>query len=71
MFAPTRIWRRWHRKVAVNQKRYAMTSALAASALPALVMSRGHRIQQIPEVPLVVSDDVGFITGLTNQVSGI
>ncbi|KAI6661215.1 Ribosomal protein L4/L1 family [Oopsacas minuta] len=58
MFAPTRIWRRWHRKVAVNQKRYAMTSALAASALPALVMARGHRIQQIPEVPLVVSDDV-------------
>ncbi|KAI3953380.1 hypothetical protein MKW92_035366 [Papaver armeniacum] len=32
MFAPTRIWRRWHRKVNVNEKRYAVVSALAASA---------------------------------------
>lgn len=58
MFAPTRIWRKWHRKVAVNQRRYAITSALAASALPSLVMSRGHRIDSIPEVPLVVSNEV-------------
>ncbi|KAD7478463.1 hypothetical protein E3N88_01599 [Mikania micrantha] len=32
MFAPTRIWRRWHRKINVNQKRYAVVSAIAASA---------------------------------------
>lgn len=41
MFAPTRIWRRWHRKVNVNQRRYAMVSAIAASSVPALVMSKG------------------------------
>jgi large subunit ribosomal protein L4e len=56
MFAPTKTWRRWHRKIAVNQKRYAVVSALAASALPALVMARGHRIEGVPEVPLVVED---------------
>ncbi len=56
MFAPTRTWRRWHRKVNRNQKRYAVTSALAASALPALVMARGHRVEQVAEVPLVVAD---------------
>jgi len=56
MFAPTKIWRKWHKKINVNQKRYAVASALAASALPALVMSRGHRIEQIPEVPLVVDN---------------
>lgn len=56
MFAPTKVWRRWHRKVNVNQKRYAVASALAASAVPALVMARGHRIEQVPEVPLVISD---------------
>lgn len=28
MFAPTKIWRRWHRKVNINQKRYAVASAL-------------------------------------------
>jgi len=57
MFAPTKTWRRWHRKVNINQKRYAVASALAASAVPALVMARGHRIEQIPEVPLVISNE--------------
>lgn len=41
MFAPTKTWRRWHRRVNTTQKRYAICSALAASALPALVMSKG------------------------------
>lgn len=56
MFAPTKTWRRWHRKINVNQRRYAITSAIAATGVPALVMSKGHRIEEIPEVPLVVSD---------------
>lgn len=42
MFAPTKTWRRWHRKVNVNQKRYAMVSAIAATGVPALVMSKGE-----------------------------
>jgi len=57
MFAPTKIWRRWHRKVNVSQKRFAVCSALAASALPALVLARGHRIESVPEIPLVVSNE--------------
>jgi large subunit ribosomal protein L4e len=57
MYAGTKTWRRWHRKVNVNQKRYAVASALAASALPALVMARGHKIDGVPEVPLVVADE--------------
>nr|SVE70492.1 EOG090X0822 [Daphnia similis]SVE71116.1 EOG090X0822 [Daphnia similis]SVE72375.1 EOG090X0822 [Daphnia similis] len=58
MFAPTKIWRRWHRKINVNQKRYALCSAIAASGIPALVMSKGHMINDVPEMPLVVSDKV-------------
>jgi large subunit ribosomal protein L4e len=54
MFAPTRIWRKWHRKINTNQKRYAVASALAASALPSLVLARGHKIAELPEVPLVI-----------------
>mmetsp|Transcript_6838 Transcript_6838/g.12960 ORF Transcript_6838/g.12960 Transcript_6838/m.12960 type:complete len:466 (+) Transcript_6838:26-1423(+) len=61
MFAPTRIWRKWHRKINQNQKRYAVASALAASALPSLVMARGHQIEEVPEIPLVV----------TNKMQGI
>ncbi|PPQ92571.1 hypothetical protein CVT25_007263 [Psilocybe cyanescens] len=54
MFAPTKTWRRWHVKVNQTQRRFAVVSALAASALPSLVLARGHRIEQIEEVPLVV-----------------
>jgi len=58
MFSPNKVWRKWHHSINVSQRRYAVTSALAASAIPALVMARGHRIETVPEVPLVVSDDV-------------
>lgn len=54
MYSPNRIWRKWHRHVNLNQRRYAIASALAASAIPALVMARGHRINTVPEMPLVV-----------------
>jgi len=56
MFCPTKTWRRWHRRVNVTEKRHAVVSALAASSLPPLVMARGHRIGEIAELPLVVSE---------------
>jgi len=56
MFAPTKTWRRWHRKINITEKRYALTSAIAASAIPALVMARGHRISNVAEIPLVVDN---------------
>merc|ERR1712058_148571 len=58
MFAPTKTWRRWHRKINVAQKRYAMCSAIAATGVPALAMAKGHVINGISEFPLVVSDKV-------------
>lgn len=61
MFAPTKVWRRWHRKINVQQRRYAMCSAIAATGVPALVMARGHRVDRVPELPLVISDDVESI----------
>jgi len=70
MFAPTKTWRRWHRRINVNQKRYAMCSAIAASGIPALVMSKGHRVEQIPEVPLVLSDKVEEIKK-TKEAMGV
>jgi len=54
MFAPTKVWRRWHRRVNINQRRTAAAAALAASSLPALVFARGHKVERVPEVPLVV-----------------
>lgn len=58
MFAPIRIWRRWHRRSNLKQKRYAVATALAASAILPLVQARGHRVDNVPELPFVVSDAV-------------
>lgn len=58
MFAPGKLWRKWHKKINVNQRRFAVASAIAASALAPLVMARGHVIDQVPELPLVIGGDV-------------
>lgn len=62
MFGPIRVWRRWHRKVNRNQRRYAVVSAIAASGVPAIVQSKGHVINDVPEFPLVVSDKIQELT---------
>lgn len=54
MFAPLKTWRKWHRKINLTQKRHAVASALAASAVAPLVLARGHNVQQVPELPLVI-----------------
>jgi len=69
MFAPTKTWRKWHRKVNLNQRRYATVSALAASALPALVMARGHRIGEVNEIPCVVDDGIEKISRTRDAVA--
>ncbi|KAF1346200.1 ribosomal protein L4 domain-containing protein [Delphinella strobiligena] len=55
MFAPTKVWRKWHQKINLGQKRFATASAIAASSSAALLLARGHEIASVPEVPLVVS----------------
>lgn len=62
MFAPTKQWRRWHRKVNLKMKRHAVASCLAASAVPALVMARGHKIDGVSEVPVIISDGFESVT---------
>ena len=47
MFAPTKTWRRWHRRINVQQKRYAMCSAIAATGVTGLVMSKGNVAKDI------------------------
>merc|ERR1740133_547778 len=56
MFAPLKIWRKWHAKVNVTQRRHAVASALAASACTPLVMARGHHVDNVPEFPLVLDN---------------
>ena len=50
--------RRWHRRVNVAQKRYAMCSAIAATGVPALVMAKG----KINLIYITVLQNDDFIT---------
>jgi large subunit ribosomal protein L4e len=56
MFAPLKIWRKWHAKANITQRRHAVASALAASACTPLVMARGHHVDRVPEFPLVIDN---------------
>lgn len=68
MYNPTKTWRRWHRHINVNQKRYAVCSAIAASSVAALVMARGHRIEKVPEIPLVIENSMESIVKTKDAV---
>merc|ERR1711992_241394 len=70
MFNPNKTWRRWYRKVNVTQRRYATCSAIAATALPALAMAKGHQISRVPEMPLVVDDSVQSVSK-TKEAVGV
>jgi len=70
MFAPLKIWRKWHGKANITQRRHAVASALAASACAPLVMARGHRVEGVPELPLVLDSLNGENTkGLLNTLN--
>jgi len=58
MFAPNKTWRKWTAKTNTNERRVAVCSALAASAVPALLMARGHKISAVNEVPLVIGNEI-------------
>lgn len=62
MFAPNKTWRKWTAKTNNNERRVAVCSALAASAVPALLMARGHKISGVNEVPLVIANEIESIT---------
>merc|ERR1719216_773078 len=69
MFAPTKVYRRWHRKINKTQKRQAVASCLAATASAPLVQARGHRLgETVKEVPIVVSDDIESISKTKDAV---
>ncbi|EAN32851.1 Ribosomal protein L4/L1 family protein [Theileria parva strain Muguga] len=68
MFAPTKTWRRWHRKLNLKERRLALASAVSATAVVPLVMSRGHRVESVPELPLVLDDTVENLTKTRDAV---
>jgi len=68
MFAPTKTYRRWHRKVNKTQRRQAVASCVAATSSAPLVEARGHKISEVKQVPIVVSDDIQSISKTSEAV---
>jgi len=69
MAHPLQTWRRWHRKVNLNQRRHALASAIAATACAPLVLARGHRVMSAPQLPLILDDTVGQVTKTRDAIA--
>jgi large subunit ribosomal protein L4e len=69
MAFPLHVWRRWHRKVNLNQKRHALASSLAATTVLPLVQARGHRVNDVPQLPLVLDNEVNKIQKTKDAVA--
>lgn len=46
------------KRIPKKEKRLALWSAIAATAVKELVSARGHSIEDVPEIPLIVTDDL-------------
>ncbi|MDR2966786.1 MAG: 50S ribosomal protein L4 [Methanobacteriaceae archaeon] len=58
---PPRPQKNYHEKINVKERRFAIRSAVAATSNPELVEKRGHIIENIPQLPLVVDDEISNI----------
>lgn len=46
------------KRISKKEKRLALLSAIAATASKKIVSSRGHAIEEVPQIPLVVTDEL-------------
>ncbi|QHN05986.1 50S ribosomal protein L4 [Methanothermobacter sp. THM-1] len=58
---PPRPQKNYHERINRKERRLAIRSAIAATARRDLVEARGHRIEDLPQVPLVVNDELSKI----------
>lgn len=58
---PPRTTRIIHEKINKKERRLAIRSALAATANQELVEERGHKIENLPQIPFVVDDEISTV----------
>jgi large subunit ribosomal protein L4e len=58
---PPTVEKRIYKKIPKKERRLALFSAIAATASKDLVEARGHMIGNVPDLPLVVTDDLESI----------
>jgi len=55
---PPKVEKIWEQKINKKEKNLALRSAIAATANKDIVMTRGHAIDKIKTLPLIVKDDI-------------
>jgi large subunit ribosomal protein L4e len=58
---PPRTTKIIHEKINKKERRLAIRSAIAATANQKIVESRGHQIENIPQIPFIVEDDLSKV----------
>ncbi|RLE54261.1 MAG: 50S ribosomal protein L4 [Thermoprotei archaeon] len=64
---PPTTMKKIHEEINKKEKRFATRSAIAATAVLDLVKARGHRVDKVPQIPLVVTNDIEALA-TTSQV---
>jgi large subunit ribosomal protein L4e len=59
---PPRSEKKIVKRLPKKEARFALLSAIAATASKDVIVSRGHRIEDVPEIPLIVTDSIGELT---------
>ena len=55
---PTRAEKNHHEKINIKERRFAIRSAVAATVNKELVENRGHVVDDLAQVPIIVEDDI-------------
>jgi len=59
---PPRSEKKIVKRIPKKEAKFALRSAIAATASKEVIASRGHRIEDIPEIPLIVTDSIEKLT---------
>jgi len=65
---PPKTEKRIHKRVNKKERIYALKSAIAATMSKEIVGSRGHRVENLPALPIVVEDEIQRITRTSELV---
>ncbi|MEM5829630.1 MAG: 50S ribosomal protein L4 [Candidatus Aenigmatarchaeota archaeon] len=55
---PPKVEKIWEQKINEKERKKAIKSAIAATAMKEIVLKRGHKIEKLKELPLVVEDKI-------------
>ena len=55
---PTRAEKNHHEKINIKERRFAIRSAVAATTNKEIVENRGHKVEDLEQVPIIVEDDL-------------